>query len=630
MRKTTLIWLLILVAILLLATAARVIHSDGWPLWTDEGWSLWITAGHSPTAVLGQLAADRHPPLYFLLLGGWRALTGDSRLALRALSALSGVLAAAVTYRLGRATFGRKAGAFGALIFAALPLAVYYTQVVRHYSLLILLAVVSALLFVRALRRPTWARITLYALSAAAVLYTEYSGALIIGMQVLFGLLIWRGTWADKRRLLAGWIGAGVLYLPWAYVIVAYQGLENVTRGVSDAPGTYATTAAGLLALGGLLAGGQLALAGGLAILGGGEALRPGKGRAGRLYVLLGGAGLLGLMILGNLVTGLLANRTVAFLTPLLALLAGAGLARLERPARPVLAVLLIGLFVVAPPVVQPHMRSDVAAAALAEQYTPGDPVILEAGWDDDAIGYEIARVLGPDAPVIRTLPWVDHTGQPEPVVPHVQAMLDAAARVWVVNWFSAPQVLPYLDDPAHGFQRVLTQQTQIGAGYAALFPSAPEITAVLFERPPAEDAPPVVYGDLFARLGAFFPAEAAPGAALHVDLWWAALAVPDRDYSVSVFVLDGAGQAVAAHDGPPGGEPTTAWTPGSPVLRPPHPGPAARPAAGRVSGGRQRLLVRRADPTCGRRRFDYDDRDAAHPAPGRALAVLSEPYPTW
>jgi uncharacterized membrane protein len=64
-----------------------------------------------------------------------------------------------LTYRLGRDTFGKKTGVAGALIFAALPLAVYYTQVVRHYGLLILLAALSASLFVRALRRPTPARI---------------------------------------------------------------------------------------------------------------------------------------------------------------------------------------------------------------------------------------------------------------------------------------------------------------------------------------------------------------------------------------------------------------------------------------------------------------------------------------
>lgn len=555
-------WLLLIAAILLLATAARVIHSDGWPLWTDEGWSLWITAGHTPAAVLDQLAADRHPPLYFLLLGLWRAVAGDSRLALRLLSALCGVLATALTYRLGRDTFGRRAGASGALIFAALPLAVYYTQVVRHYGLLILLAALSALLFVRALRRPTAARIGLYALSAAAVLYTEYSGVLLIGMQVIFGLLVWRGAWADKRRLLAGWIGAGLLCLPWVYVVLVYQGLENVTRGVSAAPGTYATTPADLLALGGVLAGGQLALTGGLALLGGGAAVRPGALRGGRGYVLLGGAGLLGLMILGNLVTGLLANRTVAFLTPPLAILAGAGLARLERPARGVLAAALIGLFLAAPPLIQPHMQTDRAAEALAGQYTPGDPVVLEMGWDDDATGYELARVLGPGAPLIRTLAWVDHTGSPEPVLPHVQAILDSHDRVWVVNWLSAPQVLPYLDDPASGFRRVITQATPTGADYAAAFPADTTIEAVLFERVPSGDAL-ATFGDLFALRGALLPATAGPGETVHVDLWWSALAAPPLDYSVGVFVMDSGGGVVAQHDGPPGGEPTTTWTPG-------------------------------------------------------------------
>jgi len=554
-------WLLLIAAILLLATAARVIHSDGWPLWTDEGWSLWITAGHTPAAVLDQLAADRHPPLYFLLLGVWRAVAGDSRLALRLLSALCGVLATALTYRLGRDSFGRWAGASGALIFAALPLAVYYTQVVRHYGLLILLAALSALLFVRALRRPTAARIGLYALSAAAVLYTEYSGVLVIGTQVIFGLLIWRAPLRDKTRLLAGWIGAGLLYLPWAYVILVYQGIENVTRGVSAAPGTYATTPADLVALGGVLAGGQLALAGGLALLGGWAAVRSPR-RAGRLYLLLGGAGLLGLMILGNLVTGLLANRTVAFLTPPLAVLAGAGLARLERPARGVLAASLIGLFLAAPPLIQPHMASDLAAAALATQYTPGDPVILEMGWDDDATGYELARALGPEAPLIRTLAWVDHTGNPEPVLPHVQAVLEAHDRVWVVNWLSAPQVLPYLDGADSGFRRVITQETPTGAAYAAAFPADTTIEAILFERVPTGEAA-AVFGDLFALHGARLPATAGSGATVHIDLWWSALEPPPLDYSVGVFLVDSGGDVVAQHDGPPGGEPTTSWVEG-------------------------------------------------------------------
>ena len=62
--------LLPVVAVLLIAAALRIVGASGYPVWTDEGWSIW--ASSNPAQVIGIVAADRHPPLYFAALSLWR------------------------------------------------------------------------------------------------------------------------------------------------------------------------------------------------------------------------------------------------------------------------------------------------------------------------------------------------------------------------------------------------------------------------------------------------------------------------------------------------------------------------------------------------------------------------------
>src|SRR5688572_25833759 len=82
------------VAVLLVAAATRILGVNSAPLWTDEGASVYIS--ESPVA---RLIHNHHPPLYFFALGAWREVAGDSRLALRLLAGLGGVLTTAVIYR---------------------------------------------------------------------------------------------------------------------------------------------------------------------------------------------------------------------------------------------------------------------------------------------------------------------------------------------------------------------------------------------------------------------------------------------------------------------------------------------------------------------------------------------------
>ncbi len=92
--------------VLLLATATRLYESSTHSTWSDEGWNLWVTEV-PPTQIMARLADNHHPPAYFLGFDAWQNLVGDSRVALRMLSVLSGVLTVAVIYRAGVDAFGR-------------------------------------------------------------------------------------------------------------------------------------------------------------------------------------------------------------------------------------------------------------------------------------------------------------------------------------------------------------------------------------------------------------------------------------------------------------------------------------------------------------------------------------------
>jgi len=121
--------------ILLVAGGLRFYRLDAQSFWNDEGNTARLV--ERPVALIIEGAAgDIHPPGYYLLLHVWRAFTGDSEFALRAFSALCGVLTVAVTAAIGHCVGGRRIALAASLLVAVHPLSVYYSQEARMYALL--------------------------------------------------------------------------------------------------------------------------------------------------------------------------------------------------------------------------------------------------------------------------------------------------------------------------------------------------------------------------------------------------------------------------------------------------------------------------------------------------------------
>jgi uncharacterized membrane protein len=171
-------------------------------LWNDEAWTAWAVQPSDIRQTLERVRQDVHPPFYFLLLSLWGRTAGDSVFALRLPSVLSGMIGLAATYAVGRRLFDASTGMLALLMLGTASFFVYYTREARMYALLLALAALSMLLYLRWRDRPSGRRAASYGLSMALLLYTHYAGALVILSQVihLFSVILLRPQ--QNRELL--------------------------------------------------------------------------------------------------------------------------------------------------------------------------------------------------------------------------------------------------------------------------------------------------------------------------------------------------------------------------------------------------------------------------------------------
>ncbi len=209
-----------LLLLLLLAFGLRLVNLGGRTLWYDEAFAV-LFAEKGPAAMLyGTLtpvpggAADIHPLLYYVTLGGWMGMFGQSPEMVRLLSVFAGLLTVAVLYRLAADLFGARTGLVAALIAALSPFHVQYSQEARMYALQALLLLLATWAYLRAWRgrgRGWWLA---FGVLAALAMYTQQLAAFYLAALGLTPVLARR-----KDRLWPTLAAAGLavlLYLPWA------------------------------------------------------------------------------------------------------------------------------------------------------------------------------------------------------------------------------------------------------------------------------------------------------------------------------------------------------------------------------------------------------------------------------
>ena len=196
-------------------------------LWVDEGLSVGI-ARHPLSHIPSLMRQDGSPPLYYMLLHLWISLRGHGEVATHELSLIFSLLTIPAAYWLGNGIFGRRAGLTAALLAATVPYLTVYAQETRMYSLLALLALVTAGSFVQAF---VWRRrlyLPVFVVSLVAALYT-HNWALFLGlMSAIAFLVVVRGAPAEERRLL--WIDGAIAFGAIALLLGGGAGLLAVRR----------------------------------------------------------------------------------------------------------------------------------------------------------------------------------------------------------------------------------------------------------------------------------------------------------------------------------------------------------------------------------------------------------------
>jgi len=220
-------------SILLVAFALRTFQLNAQSLWYDEGLSVHLASLSLPDT-LAQSAITDHPPLHALTLNLWMRLAGSSEFSARFASVFFGTLAVALTYTLGKRVGGKRVGALAAGLMSIAPMAVWYGQEARGYSLLTALMLIAVLAYLKWVngdrRRRVWLA---HVLACAAALYTHYFAAFpIAAMNLTFVVYLVTGyglpithsalripSSAQSSRAIVPWflaqLAGVVLFLPW-------------------------------------------------------------------------------------------------------------------------------------------------------------------------------------------------------------------------------------------------------------------------------------------------------------------------------------------------------------------------------------------------------------------------------
>jgi 4-amino-4-deoxy-L-arabinose transferase-like glycosyltransferase len=402
-----------LAALTLLGAALRLATLGNQSLWYDEAFTPVHVLHPSLWSTLSSVShTENSPPLWYILVWLFTRVLGTGEVALRLPSALAGIAAIPVAWGIGSELTGRRAATGCAALVACGPLFVWYSQEARAYELFVLLAALAMLAFLRALERPTPARMAAFAAAGALALLTHYFAVFLLAPMCAW--LLWdRRSRRPAIAAVGAIVAVGVALLP---LLLAQGGHGTqwigrwpLSERLVAIPQYYLTGASGeplghgvqlLLALP-LLAAAALGLAGMLRAQAGteddGEPSR--VRRAAAITAVLSGCAVLVPVVLALVGADYLAPRNlVAAMIPVGALVAVLATSRGAGPAGPLLlaigvaALLAISIDVQLSPRLQ---RGDWRGVADSLRTGPAARAITTVQLGSAPLEYYLHRLRG-------------------------------------------------------------------------------------------------------------------------------------------------------------------------------------------------------------------------------------------
>jgi uncharacterized membrane protein len=233
---------LVLAAAIVTGLALRLAVPRG--IWLDEAISI-----HQAHLSLHDLFSnlyygDRHPPLHHLVLWLTVRAFGDSEFAVRLPSVIAGTLVIPSIYALGRELYDRRTGLTAAAFATVSPLLVWYSQEVRMYAFVTLFGLLALWTQLRVIRRPSMVNWAAYILATAGLLWSHYTGLLLIIVQqaIFVVVLVQRKRSGEVvKPLVIGFAySAAVLVMQLVPLVVFAHNQFQSTGGAAGSPsGTY-------------------------------------------------------------------------------------------------------------------------------------------------------------------------------------------------------------------------------------------------------------------------------------------------------------------------------------------------------------------------------------------------------
>lgn len=218
--------------ILLLGFVLRIVNINQ-SLWLDEAISALAAKNFSFYGIIFEfLKGDNHPPLYYLILRFWGIIFGFSDVVLRMLSVLVGTATIFLTYLFLKKLFDKNVAILGSFLLAISPLHIYYSQEIRMYPLLGLLAVGLVYLFTffknKSVSKWLW---MLFATGLVILVAIDYTGVFLLPV-------FWVIGWKEKisfKKIFTGFIPLGLVFFSWLPIL--WQQKETAIIQLSSLPG---------------------------------------------------------------------------------------------------------------------------------------------------------------------------------------------------------------------------------------------------------------------------------------------------------------------------------------------------------------------------------------------------------
>ena len=567
-------------------------NADG--LWYDEIWSI-INAGGSPNGPLSpseiaQRLATEDPDqglAYPLILAAWSAFVGWTPFAGRALSALMGLLCAALLARLSRCLYSAEAGLAAATVMLLSPFFIYYTHELRVFTLValsvagLLWSYLDLMAYNRHSRLHLSISIVVFILSGLGLLYTHYFAAtMLVAVGLMHGLWLGANYINTRARyivplqkpykppFLRRWlqvtglfIVVGLLFVPWLPVFA--QSLQR-TSTRKDVHAKSLTSAALIEAVSYYLGSGVALLTVILLVVGVWAAWRRGGWTR---WMAVTALTALGVVTGFNAILQIIEPGRVRYLIvlwPPLALVMGMGVAFvtsiIDRLTSRRLAPILYAVIILLLALNSIRANFDPGYEARMEQsWTPPwqqmTRIIQQQGGPNDLFlfyaGTQHARHFYSFSFVTRGLPLASPAILTEALLdptygPGIQGQIDNAARVW----YGIDKTQP--ERPVYAMMQTLLNAQFIMCEDVI---DTPRLSFALYAREAmfCPQTPQIVYGETLALIG--INSIVPQANMLPISLLWQIGEGDTGITSISLQLVDEAGAPVVQRDvGLPGG----------------------------------------------------------------------------